>query len=76
MKKILLAFLLFGLYAAQSQDNIYEKCLPENYSQIEYSPLAPKVGDFTITDSDGATWNLYDELNLGKSVIIDIFSTT
>ena len=79
MKIILLSLLLFGIYTAQSQDNIYDKCIPDNYSpysQIEYAPFASNVEDFTITDSDGAPWNLYDELDLGKSVIIDIFSTT
>jgi len=79
MKKLLLPFILLMYFGAYSQDNIYDKCMPENYSpnsQIEYAPLAAKVGDFTITDSDGVTWNLYDQLDLGKSIIIDLFSTT
>lgn len=36
------------------------------------SVIAP---DFTITDLDGNTWNLYEILDQGKSVVID-FSTT
>lgn len=34
------------------------------------------VGDFTITDSDGNTYNLYNTLNEGKTVFIDMFYTT
>jgi hypothetical protein len=34
------------------------------------------VGDFTITDSDGVTWNLYDQLALGKTVFLDLFFST
>jgi hypothetical protein len=38
--------------------------------------VTDNVGDFTITDSDGNTWNLYDELSLGKTVFLDLFFTT
>ena len=34
------------------------------------------IGDFTITDSDGATWNLYEQLDAGKTVFLDLFYTT
>jgi len=34
------------------------------------------IGDFTITDSDGDTWNLYDQLDEGKTVFLDLFFTT
>lgn len=37
---------------------------------------ATNVGDFTITDTDGVTWNLYQQLNQGKTVFIDLFFTT
>jgi hypothetical protein len=38
--------------------------------------VADDVGDFTITDSDGVTWNLYDQLSLGKTVFLDLFFST
>lgn len=44
----------------------------EVYSQLPNGSIAP---DFTLTDIDGVTWNLYDELNDGKSVVIDIGAT-
>lgn len=31
------------------------------------------IGDFTITDSDGVSHNLYTELDAGKVVFLDIF---
>ena len=38
--------------------------------------VTDEVGDFTITDSDGVTWNLYESLGEGKTVFIDLFFTT
>jgi hypothetical protein len=35
-----------------------------------------QIGDFTITDTEGTIWNLYDQLNLGKTVFIDLFYST
>lgn len=34
------------------------------------------VPDFTVTDSDGERWTLYDMLDDGKTVIIDFFQST
>ncbi|MBE0639424.1 MAG: hypothetical protein IH598_12985 [Bacteroidales bacterium] len=34
------------------------------------------VGNFTIIDSDGQSWTLYDELDKGRTILIDIFSAT
>ena len=31
--------------------------------------------DFTVTDTDGHTWNLFDELAEGRYVLIDFFFT-
>ena len=38
--------------------------------------VADDIGDFTITDSDGTTWNLYEQLSLGKTVFLDLFFST
>lgn len=34
------------------------------------------VGNFTIIDSDGLTWTLYDELDKGRTILVDLFSAT
>ncbi len=41
-------------------------------AQLESGSVAP---DFTVTDLDGNTYNLYDLLDEGKTVIIDLFAT-
>jgi peroxiredoxin len=35
-----------------------------------YSQLAP---DFSVTDTEGVTWNLHDQLAQGKTVVLDFF---
>jgi hypothetical protein len=35
--------------------------------------IADEISDFTITDSDGVTWNLYEQLDAGKTVFLDLF---
>ncbi|NPD46403.1 MULTISPECIES: hypothetical protein [unclassified Lentimicrobium] len=39
------------------------------------TPLTEAV-DFTATDTEGHTWNLFDLLDEGKYVVIDFFFTT
>ncbi|OFY27657.1 MAG: hypothetical protein A2275_03710 [Bacteroidetes bacterium RIFOXYA12_FULL_35_11] len=36
----------------------------------------PSATDFTLTDTQGNTWNLYEQLDAGKTVVLDFFSTT
>jgi hypothetical protein len=72
MKKslfLLIPFLFPVLLAAQ--DGPMERALTKGMVKV-----TNEVGDFTITDSDGNTWNLYDELSLGKTVFLDLFFTT
>ena len=72
MRKSLFIWLLFTVsMIASSQD----RCNVNN-PYIKSTVTVTDVGDFTITDSDGNTWNLYEQLNMGKTVFIDIFSTT
>ena len=73
MKKLVLFSLAFSLLAISfAQTN---KCLegremkPVKMDRV----LAP---DFTITDTDGHTFNLYTTLNEGKTVFLDFFFTT
>lgn len=72
MRKSLLfiATFLFTLTLA-AQDGPVERALTKSMVKV-----TDEVGDFTITDSDGTTWNLYDELSLGKTVFLDLFFTT
>lgn len=34
------------------------------------------IGNFSITDSEGVDWDLYELLDSGKTVIIDLFFST
>jgi hypothetical protein len=49
---------------------------PYNGPQLPAIMPASTVGDFTITTTDGITRNLYDALDSGKTVFIDLFYTT
>lgn len=40
------------------------------YTLAAYSQSAP---NFTMTDTDGNSWNLYGELGAGKTVVLDFF---
>ena len=46
--------------------------LGTSFAQLADGSIAP---DFTITDTDGNTHNLYDILDEGKPVILDLFAT-
>ncbi len=73
MKKSLLFFTVF--MAALIATAQYAVPLERQYKSQTVKVL-DDVGDFTITDSDGNTWNLYEQLALGKTIFIDLFSTT
>jgi len=42
------------------------------FAQLPNGSIAP---DWTLTDLNGDTYNLYDELNDGKSIVLDISAT-
>ena len=44
-----------------------------NYSNT-YN-IVPSVLDFTITDSYGTEWNMYDQLREGRMVVLDFFAS-
>jgi hypothetical protein len=73
MRKSLLfiaAFLM--MMALTAQDHMpRERALTDGMVKV-----TDQVGDFTITDSDGNTWNLYEQLSLGKTVFLDLFFST
>ncbi len=71
MKKTILSFLLIlFLYPAFSQTRVFEVTSPDGQTSTKV------VGNFTIIDSDGQSWTLYDELDKGRTLLIDIFSAT
>jgi len=59
-----------ALYSQTSQDG---KCVIENLIQAKMVRSTDVIGNFTITDSDGHVWNLYEQLDLGKTVFLDFF---
>lgn len=78
MKKLNLLFLLFAFAGfafgqGQSQDG---RCVIEDLMKTKLTRGADQIADFTITDSDGVTHNLYESLDAGKTVFIDLFYTT
>lgn len=71
IKRILLKSLLILLaFPVLSQSRTFEVVSPEGQSSVKV------VGNFTIIDSDGQFWTLYDELDKGRTLLIDIFSAT
>lgn len=78
MKKILIvvALLIFSFAGYTQQMTEDGKCLPREPITSGMGKAMDDIGDFTIVDSDGITRNLYDELDAGNTVLIDLFFTT
>nr|NQU91032.1 hypothetical protein [Bacteroidota bacterium] len=53
-----------------------ERPIQEEFVESGYFKVTNEIGDFTVTDSDGNTWNLYELLESGKTVFIDLFFTS
>lgn len=70
---VFLAFTGFAFGQNMSQDG---RCIIEEQLNTKLIQVADDIGDFTITDSDGVTHNLYESLDAGKTVFIDLFFTT
>ena len=43
------------------------------FAQVQNYNVGDVVDDFTVTDTDGNTWNLYDLTSQGKYVYLDFF---
>jgi hypothetical protein len=69
----LLAFSFAGFPQTMSDDG---RCILEGHMGSGLVRGTDEIGDFTITDSDGVTHNLYDELDAGNTVFIDLFFTS
>jgi hypothetical protein len=78
MRKALLFFtLLVFSFAGYTQQMTEDgKCQPLEPLTTGLVRAIDEIGDFTIVDSDGIPHNLYDELDAGNTVLIDLFTTT
>ena len=77
MKRLLLFTLLLGLmFPVLAQDAADPGPQTRDALLAGMTKVADEIGDFTITDSDGVTWNLYEQLAAGKTVFLDLFFTT
>lgn len=77
MRKLLL-ILALGLFPAGlfAQSTDIGKQVSERLKETSLVRITDDIGDFTITDSDGVTHNLYNELDAGNTVFIDLFFST
>jgi hypothetical protein len=70
--------LIFALAASSilfSQSFTENRC-PYKGIQVTDSRIIKQADDFTITTTDGITRNLYNTLDSGKTVFVDLFYTT
>jgi len=77
MKKLVLLVAVFSISSISfSQVNKGERPESGYYGQTSIVTGSDEIGDFTITDSDGNILNLYENLEAGKTVILDLFFST
>lgn len=70
---IIIVLITFSVIQAQSG---FEDRCPYKGIQVTDSRIIKNADDFTITTTDGITRNLYNTLDSGKTVFIDLFYTT
>lgn len=74
LNRLFTILLFFCVLASHSQNILPARC---PYKDIAVSDSRIKqADDFTITTTDGVTRNLYNTLDSGKTVFVDIFYTT
>ena len=77
MKKLILLIAAFTIASISfSQVNKGERPETGYYGQTTIVTGIDEIGDFTINDSDGNILNLYENLEAGKTVILDLFFST
>jgi len=77
MKK-LITFCIAFTFAAISFAQVNKGERPESnyYGQTTIVTGIDEMEDFTVIDSDGNTLNLYENLEAGKTIILDLFFST
>lgn len=78
MKKLLLLMFLLASSAMLYPQEMTEdgRCAPPHPITENMVKGSGQMGDFTITDSDGVTRNLYETLDQGMTIMLDLFFTT
>lgn len=78
MKKLLFLFVVMlfsaGLYAQNMTED--GRCAAGRFSSTTTMTGFNQIPDFTITDSDGVTHNLYESLDQGMTIMLDLFFST
>ncbi|HOX79345.1 MAG TPA: hypothetical protein PLW31_15055 [Bacteroidales bacterium] len=75
MKYLIIITWIFLSMVSAAQPGIPPRC-PNKAIQFPDSRVVKEAQDFTIITTDGVTRNLYNTLDSGKTVFIDIFYTT
>ncbi|MCD4736885.1 MAG: T9SS type A sorting domain-containing protein [Bacteroidales bacterium] len=74
MKKLFTLFILTILaFSINGLAQTAERCIPELLENSGFVKGKDLIGDFTITDTEGNVLNLYEKLDEGKTVFIDLF---
>ncbi len=78
MRRIaLLTVLILGMTGAFAQQGHgKEGCSTGDFLDGRSLGWVDHVGDFTITDTDGVEHNLYETLDAGNTVMLDLFQAT
>lgn len=77
MKRLAIPILLLLFTSfAFAQTSHREKPAEAEYQQQLKNMDGREVGNIIVTDSDGITWNLYDVLDSGQTVLLDLFQST
>jgi hypothetical protein len=76
MKKITLLFFAVITIGFLSAQQTYPKCDPSGAQQKISEVYIGQAIDFTITDTEGNTHNLFQTLTAGKTVVLDFFITS
>jgi thiol-disulfide isomerase/thioredoxin len=76
MNRLLLIIFALCTSSIMFSQSFTENCCPYKGIQVTDSRIIKQADDFTITTTDGITRNLYNSLDSGKTVFIDLFFTT
>jgi hypothetical protein len=76
MKRVQLVLFFLAVSTLIFSQPVIENRCPYKGLQVTETRGASQANDFTITTTDGITRNLYNTLDSGKTVFIDLFYTT
>jgi len=73
MKKLTAILLLMFCVALLPAQTLSDRAID---NQTTHFKSTDEISDFTVVDSDGNEWNLYEHLDGGATVILDLFQST